>query len=154
MYITIRCARKRQQTVPSDPDAGDVVEEVVVVDTDSESDEETTAKETKKEATEEEDEDDNEIDNENIYIPREIDWNDPVDDEEDDEQRNIQRNENENETETDVERGEEEIQDFITAPTYPVLNSNIHRNYDASNNNNITVRNFPGLIGEPPRIST
>ena len=111
-------------------------------------------------AIEVEDEDDNEIDNRDIYIPREIGWDDPVDneEEEDDEQRNIQRNRNENENvneeednDTDVERGEEEIQDFITAH-YPVLNSNIHHSdYDAYNNTN---RDFPGLIGEPPRIST
>lgn len=135
------CVENANRQLQSDPDAVDTGDTVVVVEDDSDSDSE-------------EEETDNEIDNRDIYIPREIDWNDPVDDEEDDEQRNIQRNRNENEyNDTDVERGEEEIQDFITAH-YPPINSNItRRNFDL-NNNNITVGTFPGLIGEPPRIST
>ena len=147
------CFENANRQFQSDPDAVVVVEEDN--DTDSESDEESDSDSEESDSEEEEDEDDNEIDNRDIYIPREIGWDDPVDnEEEDDEQRNIQRNRNEDpeeDNDTDVERGEEEIQDFITAH-YPVLNSNINSSdYDAYNNNNAV---FPGLIGEPPRIST
>jgi len=156
------CVDNANRQLQSDPDAvdtGDTGNTVVVVEDDSDSDSEeddsdNDSEEDDSDSDSEEEDSDNEIDNENIYIPREIDWNDPVDDEEDDEQRNIQRNRNENENrDTDVERGEEEIADFISAH-YPPINSNItRRNFDF-NNNNITVGTFPGLIGEPPRIST
>ena len=69
----------------SDPDAVN----------DNDSDEEETDSE------EENEEEETETNNEDIYIPREIDWNDPVDDEED-----------EDDNDTDVERGFEEEADY------------------------------------------
>ena len=72
-----------------------------VSDPDAVNDNDSSEEETDSDEEENEEEEETNTNNEDIYIPREIDWNDPVDDEED-----------EDDNDTDVERGFEEEADY------------------------------------------
>jgi hypothetical protein len=132
------CADNANRQLQSDPDAVDAMDTVVVVEEDSDSDSEIEEDDSEIEEDDseiEEDDSDSDGDGDAIREREELD--------------NLPRNENE------YENGSLEDPDSWNINSYfTYINSNVNSgNYDF-NNNNITVRNCPRLIGEPLRIST